>query len=257
MSDNQFYTKKEFLPELGSTTSLVTCILLALFFVLSLYFRNPSRNRNDPIVMRKRINRVLAYSVFCLVFFYFFIPNSNYKLNVYLKLIGIPSLGFDLITQCFYPLLLTMILFLGPLLMYIFDEEDKFTFNFDLEFFRDIVVGPSVEEICFRAVICPLLFFGGYHIRSIIIFSPILFGFAHFHHIFPIEKDTIVRKLLIITLQLCFTSLFGMYSAFIFFRTGNLLACILTHAFCNSMGFPNFGDLPDHPKKNSNVFHIV
>jgi hypothetical protein len=40
--------------------------------------------------------------------------------------------------------------------------------------------------------------------------------------------------------QMTYTSLFGFFNAYIFARTGSLLAVTLSHAFCNIMGFPSF-----------------
>ena len=40
-----------------------------------------------------------------------------------------------------------------------------------------------------------------------------------------------------------YTTLFGMYAAFLFVRTGHLLAPCMAHAFCNLMGFPDFGEI--------------
>jgi prenyl protein peptidase len=38
--------------------------------------------------------------------------------------------------------------------------------------------------------------------------------------------------------QFSYTSLFGALVNFLFLRTGSLLAVVLVHAFCNSMGLP-------------------
>jgi prenyl protein peptidase len=43
--------------------------------------------------------------------------------------------------------------------------------------------------------------------------------------------------------QFAYTTLFGMYAAFLFIRTGNVAAPCVAHAFCNVMGFPDFGEI--------------
>ncbi len=43
--------------------------------------------------------------------------------------------------------------------------------------------------------------------------------------------------------QFAYTTLFGMYAAFLFIRTGHVAAPCVAHAFCNVMGFPDFGDI--------------
>ena len=39
--------------------------------------------------------------------------------------------------------------------------------------------------------------------------------------------------------QLAYTSVFGFHAAFLFLRTGSVLPPILSHIFCNIMGFPH------------------
>lgn len=46
--------------------------------------------------------------------------------------------------------------------------------------------------------------------------------------------------------QFGYTTIFGVYSAFLFLRTGHLVAPLLAHAFCNHMGFPNFEEVFAH-----------
>jgi len=60
-----------------------------------------------------------------------------------------------------------------------------------------------------------------------------------------------------VVFQLGYTTIFGMYSAYIFVRTGHILPAILAHVFCNYMGFPHFGGVPDHPKRNILVVTYV
>ena len=44
--------------------------------------------------------------------------------------------------------------------------------------------------------------------------------------------------------QMLYTTIFGVFTNFIFIRTGgNLWSCVLTHCFCNYMGFPQGSEL--------------
>jgi prenyl protein peptidase len=76
------------------------------------------------------------------------------------------------------------------------------------------------------------------------LYSPLVFGVAHVHHYFEVRiarpDIPMYFALLNSFIQLCFTSLFGTYATFIFLRTGSLLAVIVIHAFCNSIGLPRF-----------------
>ena len=40
--------------------------------------------------------------------------------------------------------------------------------------------------------------------------------------------------------QFAYTTIFGMYSAFLFVKTGHFAAPFIVHAYCNFMGFPDF-----------------
>ena len=40
--------------------------------------------------------------------------------------------------------------------------------------------------------------------------------------------------------QFAYTTVFGMYSAFLFIKTGHFAAPFIVHAYCNFMGFPDF-----------------
>lgn len=50
---------------------------------------------------------------------------------------------------------------------------------------------------------------------------------------------SIQQAITIVLFQLCYTTIFGAYTSFIFIRTGHLISCFLIHAFCNCMGFPD------------------
>ncbi|MBA0713338.1 hypothetical protein Golax_012378 [Gossypium laxum] len=53
------------------------------------------------------------------------------------------------------------------------------------------------------------------------------------HHNYSLLKASMV-----VGLQLDYTAVFGSYSSFLFVRTGNLVAPLIAHAFCNYMGLP-------------------
>jgi len=117
---------------------------------------------------------------------------------------------------------------------------------------RNYIVGPLSEEWVFRACICPLWISAHYSIASTILFSPLFFGAAHFHHMLQHlhePPNKIKRALIEILFQLLYTSIFGAYSAFLFLRTGHLLSAFIAHSFCNFMGFPRIDIALEHPKR--------
>lgn len=82
--------------------------------------------------------------------------------------------------------------------------------------------------------------------------SPLFFGIAHFHHM--IERirggQDLKTAFFISSFQFGYTTIFGMYSAFLFVRTGHLASCVIVHGFCNFMGFPDLIELlHQEPKK--------
>lgn len=102
--------------------------------------------------------------------------------------------------------------------------------------------GPVTEECLFRSAVVPLLLLAKASSSSIIFLSPLAFGGAHIHHFYEFRimypRVPIYAAIARTVLQLGYTSIFGAYATFLFLQTGSLLAVILVHAFCNSLGLP-------------------
>ena len=121
----------------------------------------------------------------------------------------------------------------------------------DWIWWRNHVVAPFSEEFTFRACMVPVLL-GYYTHQQAIIISPLFFGVAHFHHMVErIRKgQDICTSFLVSVFQFTYTTVFGMYSALLFVKTGHFAAPFLVHAYCNFMGFPHFGKvINSEPKK--------
>ena len=85
---------------------------------------------------------------------------------------------------------------------------------------------------------------------------------AHGHHLYYQLKQRGVstqRAIMQVGFQLIYTTIFGFMSAFVFLRTGHVLAAIAMHAFCNSIGFPRFSWIKlKNPKDYINcVFYVI
>jgi prenyl protein peptidase len=69
-----------------------------------------------------------------------------------------------------------------------------------------------------------------------------VFGLAHLHHFYEFRIThphiSLATAIANSVLQFSYTYLFGIYATFIFLRTGSLLAVVLIHTFCNTMGLP-------------------
>lgn len=57
--------------------------------------------------------------------------------------------------------------------------------------------------------------------------------------------------------QFFYTSVFGIYSAYLFVSTGHFVAPFIVHAFCNHMGFPDFMDLMSQPEPKRCIILIL
>lgn len=153
---------------------------------------------------------------------------------------------------------LTMLLFLGPLVMAWLDSGQRLSLRglvtgsqlaADLRdprarllVVRNLLVGPLAEEWVFRACMCPLLFGAGLSDAGNVFLSAVIFGAAHLHHRFDSNVNWLA-----VAVQFTYTSLFGAYSSYLFLRTGLLVAPLAAHVFCNFMGLPDFGGVPSHP----------
>ena len=69
---------------------------------------------------------------------------------------------------------------------------------------------------------------------------------ASFRNLFPHAGKF---ELMCSRFQSTYTTIFGMYSAFLFVRTGHIAAPVVAHGFCNFMGFPDFNELLNHPPR--------
>jgi len=173
------------------------------------------------------------------------------------EIIGLRSSG--LVLAGLLPLLLTMVLFLGPTAMLLLDERYQvfcvpMFWRHSLQdwiWWRNHVVAPFSEEFTFRACMVPVLL-GYYSQFWAIIISPLFFGVAHFHHMVErIRKgQDILTSFLVSMFQFAYTTIFGMYSAFLFIKTGHFAAPFVVHAYCNFMGFPDFMEvINSEPRK--------
>lgn len=105
------------------------------------------------------------------------------------------------------------------------------------------------EEVVFRGVMLPLLRSGGCSPLGATVVSLVVFALAHAHHYYLIVRRMPRSKAIIaVAGQLVMTSVFGALAAYMFLRTGHLLAPTVSHMFCNAVGGPGTGWLdPEDP----------
>lgn len=242
------------------------CIVMVCSFVGIFYVAEPKRvvaldrNHPDKILFRFKVTGLIgAVSVGIVALFHDFEPKMENSPTL-LQLLGIRNEG--ILTAMGASLLTTVALFFGPLyersLQFNWSEElsrgnvARTLKNFllynthpqdTLVIVRNLWMAPLAEELVFRCCMGSLLWTCGVGRTTIIFLSPLLFGLAHVHHavasVMRGEMSAVAAAQKAV-FQSIYTSLFGFYAAFVFLRTGHMLAPLLSHCFCNSMGFPSF-----------------
>ena len=229
-----------------SEFALIECFMLAISYVGSLYIYRSDYPRDHDITIKNRMVGVAIVCIISPIFVYIFsIPSEElgYPLNHWLGIHTVSLVGI------FIPLLLTIILFAGPItLLLIQDGIGDLIHNFtdiaylkDIKWYRTYVVAPFTEEFIFRACMLPILVPNFGLVWSIFL-APLFFGVAHFHHKIEQVKQGYGFSSIVLSgvFQMGYTTIFGAYSAFLFLRTGSLIGPVLCHTFCNFMGFPDF-----------------
>ncbi|TRY61767.1 hypothetical protein TCAL_12262 [Tigriopus californicus] len=246
-----------------SESSLWSCIAvscgLALSYVLSLYIwgRNNGHDRDHPSTIKRRFVSAFCMLFISPIFVHFFGSRTLLAQHEFSQIIGFRWAG--LFNACVLPLILTWILFLGPIgLMILADTRARLLLIpqywwqslQDLIWWRNHVVAPFTEEYTFRACMLPILL-SQYSAPKAVMVAPLFFGIAHLHHMIErIRKGQPVKTALLISVfQIHYTTVFGMYSAFLFVRTGHIAAPVIVHSFCNFMGFPDFGEMLNRPSR--------
>eukprot|EP00899_Mesostigma_viride_P015103 jgi/Mesvir1/23594/Mv25735-RA.1 len=115
--------------------------------------------------------------------------------------------------------------------------------------FRAEKWGPVTEELLFRACLCPLLLAGGWQPVTVVFCGAVFFGCAHVHHVFGLmlqDGYSVQEAVLIVVVQVAYTTIFGWYATFLFLRSAHILAPVVAHMFCNHMGLPDFTALANH-----------
>ncbi|XP_017776824.1 PREDICTED: CAAX prenyl protease 2 isoform X2 [Nicrophorus vespilloides] len=181
------------------------------------------------------------------IFLYLSLNKDILEKKSFWTVLGFRSEG--LLQAFVMPLFLTMILHLGPLallvhngLLKLYTEPMYWVNNVkDLIWLRSQIVAPISEEFSFRSCMLPVLLQCFSPIKAVFI-CPIFFGAAHFHHLLEKLKNNVPVKFAVIEscVQFIYTTIFGVYSAYLFYRTGHFISIFIAHSFCNHMGVPDF-----------------
>ncbi|EDV23727.1 uncharacterized protein TRIADDRAFT_57211 [Trichoplax adhaerens] len=147
--------------------SIISCALLAVLYVCSLYVWKNSTDRDDPRVIKKRFISVLIVSILSPIYVWWWSTPAKdaegYTIGVWL------GLRIDnIILATILPLLLT--------------------------------TAPFTEEFVYRACMLPILF-SQFGFTMAILICPLMFGLAHLHHLIEriIRKDSSLSNAIAIT----------------------------------------------------------
>ncbi|KAI8830986.1 hypothetical protein BC829DRAFT_120602 [Chytridium lagenaria] len=259
------------ISSLSPTEAALACIICMIAFVASLYTGSKeirSLPRNTPRVMVHRIKIVSANCIIAPVVIWMYLNLRGIRMGFlsYLSMSGITFAA--VIPSIVVGLALPVALFLGPLLSEYLESELPFqkNSNFKNEFgtlmwIRSIIIGPISEELYFRSYMVPIALSAGYNSSQTTYLLPLVFGFAHFHHGFEIfvrsGKNVKALKMAVLTsaFQFIYTYVFGIFATHILLKTGNVIAPIISHMFCNYMGFPDFSAFAN-PRNKKNALII-
>ncbi|KAF5303641.1 hypothetical protein FQA39_LY09888, partial [Lamprigera yunnana] len=230
--------------------SISTCFLLSVVYVSSLYVWNVQHDRNHPSSIKKRFISVFIMMFVSPVFLYVAIDNKILEKASLWEIMGFKTQG--LLRALLIPWFLTMVLFSGPLFMQLITGILKVYFEpmywivnmQNLVWLRNHLVAPLSEEFTFRSCMLPLLL-QSFSPMTAIFICPLFFGVAHFHHMIERMRKGLDFKsaFLVSCFHFTYTTIFGMYSAYLLWRTGHFMSTFIAHAFCNHMGVPDVQEL--------------
>lgn len=160
------------------------------------------------------------------------------------------------------PAALTCICYLGTWVMTyidghlssILDLSDWKRCFMNLTWIRDAIMAPVTEELAFRACTAALVL-EVFSPKVAVFIAPLPFALSHLHHIFDDMRKGTSKQAAVLrrAFQMSYSYLFGAYATFLFVRTGNIVAPIISHSICNSMGLPLFGYIKHYPDRSTRI----
>ena len=211
--------------------------------------------RNDPTTIKLRFISVTFTCVFATILVWMFVPREDGERLC--DQLGSCIHEISFMSVFVIPLIITAILYLGPLVVlkdtYTLSEfKDHLREEFsptDLTFLRNYVVAPISEDFIFRAVM--VSFMRGISLNPwfLTLGTSIIFSLGHSHHYFfqryQGDMTVSVNEWMF---QLMYTFLFGCYCCMFYLKTGSFLTPVILHSFCNFMGFPDIDTLYSRSK---------
>lgn len=250
-------------PSLASAAAASAA--LSAGFVLSIYvWRGASKaNRDDPDVIRRRFLSVGLFSFVAAPLIVAAVPadappeacpEREAPLAEWLGVVPAPRA----LPAAARAVFLVLALYLGPIVHGLLDSFDTGVGPVEsllgwahhvsggphggLVAARNIAVAPLCEEVVFRGALCSVVLAAGGGVYAAVFLPPVLFGLAHLHHVVGLVRQRgmpVARAAAVVSFQLLYTTVFGAFAAYLFVRTGSVVAAFAAHALCNALGVPD------------------
>ncbi|SJM88434.1 related to CAAX prenyl protease 2 [Zygosaccharomyces bailii] len=243
------------------STAFLVSLYISLSYVGAVYATTARAGdyrsgRDNPQVIRQRMGRicsVMALNLVVIPMLLWHLGHLGSFQEAFLTL-GLYPNHSSFFFQPIKALLLISMLYVGPLvdalLYYVFVPSGSLSREFKEELLniwglRNYVFAPFSEEVFYTSMILNSYLTLPHEPASnkqLICLTPLFFGLAHLHHAYESYYDSqssMAAVCLTAAVQAIYTTVFGSFTNCVFLKTGgNLWACVLLHAFCNYMGFP-------------------
>lgn len=120
----------------------------------------------------------------------------------------------------------------------------RIQYKLDALCFKNLVVAPLLEEFIYRVCLINMFLEAKALTETeAVIYLPLFFSISHLHHIVVQRREPNFKfrtAFLLALFKLMYTQIFGIYSGFVYIRTGSIWPAFAIHSQCNFFGFPSF-----------------
>ncbi|XP_074594964.1 ras converting CAAX endopeptidase Sras [Brevipalpus obovatus] len=227
-----------------SMSTLLLALLITLTIVVLINLFGWKRNRDQTATIYRKLFGMICSAVISVMIIEYF--SHSYLQSLQQR--AVIEFSFDnLKSTIILPVILTLILFAGPLLSDIRDGlGGLYQWDNIHILVRNIFAAPIVEEILFRDLLIHLLI-QCFTPSATVLIGSLLFSLSHLPHHFVDEDHfttDIIRYQWPETLShLTITFIFAAYASMLRLRTNSIISPIIVHSLCNYFAAPRFDEL--------------
>uniref|UniRef100_A0A3P9H333 CAAX prenyl protease 2 n=1 Tax=Oryzias latipes TaxID=8090 RepID=A0A3P9H333_ORYLA len=222
--------------------SVLSCLLLACLYVGSLYVRCDSLPNHQSRIKRRCTSVLLVFGVApAVIKTWMHVNDVRVSTQDLLQILFMVMRLEGFVPAALFPILLTMVRPATSKCSPFPDVESWLVCVEDAVWLRNQVVALLTEELEFREAMLPMLLpcSGA---TGAVFTAPLFFC---------------------VGMQLLYTTVFGVFTVFIFLRTGLSVICalachlvgpVLCHSFCNSQGLSDISSALQHPQLSAFTF---